>query len=64
MDKDPPARELQASQREREREERRRAAGTEDEEEVAQHERRAEKAAYLVRKLKERAESEEKPQSS
>ena len=50
--------ELKLVQLEREQAERRRAQSVSDEDEVAQHERRADKARYLAEKLEERAESE------
>jgi hypothetical protein len=50
--------ELQKTQSEREAAERGRARTVSDEHETAQHERRADKADYLRRKLDERAESE------
>jgi hypothetical protein len=52
--------ELRKAQLQREVAERERAGAAVDEEELSQHERRAEKAAYLRRKLEERAESETK----
>ena len=55
---DPNTEELKLAQIERERAERQRARSVLDEEEAAQHERRAEKAQYLAKKLQERAESE------
>jgi hypothetical protein len=50
--------ELRKAQRQRELTERELASSSPDEEEFAQHQRRAEKAGYLRRKLEERAESE------
>ncbi|HUA02862.1 MAG TPA: hypothetical protein VMB27_03095 [Solirubrobacteraceae bacterium] len=50
--------ELKVIQAEREADERKRAESAVDEDEVDQHERRADKAAYLREKLEERAESE------
>lgn len=50
--------ELKLTQLEREAAERRRARSAPDEGETAQHERRADKAHYLRKKLEERAESE------
>jgi len=50
--------ELKVVQTEREAEERERAQSALDEDEAAQHERRADKARYLRKKLEERAESE------
>jgi hypothetical protein len=58
MSGDPPTEELRKAQFQREEDERERAASASDEQETAQHERRAEKADYLRRKLDERAESE------
>jgi hypothetical protein len=55
---EPTTQELKLTQLERERAERRRAETAPDEDEVAQHERRAEKARYLAEKLEEREESE------
>ena len=50
--------ELKIVQADREAAEREAAQSAVDEEEVAQHERRAEKARYLKEKLEDRAESE------
>jgi hypothetical protein len=50
--------ELKVTQLEREQAERRRARSVPDEDEAEQHERRADKASYLAKKLEERAESE------
>ncbi len=50
--------ELKVIQEDREAEERKRARSALDEDEVEQHERRADKAAYLREKLEQRAESE------
>lgn len=50
--------ELRKAQLQRELAEREMAGASPDEEEFAQHQRRAEKAGYLRRKLEERAESE------
>jgi hypothetical protein len=50
--------ELKIVQADREAAERTAAQNAVDEEEVAQHERRAEKARYLKEKLADRAESE------
>jgi hypothetical protein len=50
--------ELKAVQTEHEAEERERAQSAHDEHEAAQHERRADKARYLRKKLGERGESE------
>ena len=58
MTEEPTTQELKLTQLERERAERRRAETAPDEDEVAQHERRAEKASYLAEKLEEREESE------
>ena len=58
MDEEQVTRELQEAQRRREAEERHHADVSVDPEESAQHERRADKARYLQRKLEERAESE------
>jgi hypothetical protein len=55
---EPKTEELKLAQLEREQAERRRAQSVSDEDEVAQHERRADKARYLAEKLEERAESE------
>lgn len=58
MEEDPTTEELRLSQAEREEAERRRAEQEPSEEAVEQHERRADKAEYLRRKLEERAEAE------
>ena len=58
MTEEPTTQELKLTQLEREKAERRRAETAPDEDEVAQHERRAEKAKYLAEKLEEREESE------
>ena len=58
MSDDPPTEELRKAQFQREEDERERARSASDEQETAQHERRAEKADYLRRKLDERAASE------
>jgi hypothetical protein len=50
--------ELRKAQLQRELAERQLAGSSPGEEEFAQHQRRAEKAGYLRRKLEERAESE------
>ncbi len=50
--------ELKIVQADREAAEREAAESAVDEEEVAQHERRADKARYLKEKLEDRAESE------
>jgi hypothetical protein len=55
---DPDTEDLKRAQLEREQAERRRARSVPEEDEVAQHERRADKARYLAEKLEERAESE------
>jgi hypothetical protein len=57
-DSDPKTEELRTTQDERVSEERRQAEEAATEEEADQHARRADKAAYLREKLKERAESE------
>ena len=58
MSEDPKTEELRVEQTEREAAERERARGSHDEEETDQHDRRADKAAYLREKLEERARSE------
>lgn len=50
--------ELREAQREREEAESEQAASSTTDDEAAQHQRRAEKAAYLGEKLEERVESE------
>jgi hypothetical protein len=55
---DPETAELRKAQLAREANEREHAHEAADEEELAQHERRADKAQYLREKLEERAESE------
>jgi hypothetical protein len=50
--------ELREAQAEREQAERTRAASATDDTETREHDRRADKAAYLRQKLEERAESE------
>jgi hypothetical protein len=55
---DPQTDELRTEQTEREATERRRAQEADTEEDTAQHERRADKADYLRRKLEERAKAE------
>jgi hypothetical protein len=50
--------ELRQAQLQRELAEQEQASASVDEEELSQHQRRAEKAGYLRRKLEERAESE------
>jgi hypothetical protein len=52
--------ELREAQEEREQAESEQAATAATDDEAAQHERRAEKAAYLREKLEDRAESERK----
>jgi hypothetical protein len=56
---DPKTEELQLEQIARERQERARALEAPLEEETEQHERRADKAAYLKEKLRDRAASED-----
>ena len=58
MEEDPTTQELRAKQERREAEERESARETESEDATEQHERRAEKAEYLKKKLEERAASE------
>ena len=58
MDDNPTTEELRISQLRREGSERREAENAGSDPEVEQHERRAEKAAYLKRKLEEREEAE------
>jgi hypothetical protein len=55
---DPTTRELRIRQAEREAEERRQADRSPSDEETEEHERRADKAAYLREKLEERADAE------
>ena len=55
---DPTTDELRLEQFRREKSEHERAEGALDEEEAGQHERRAQKASYLRRKLEERARAE------
>ena len=57
-DPDPTTEELRLEQLKRERGERDEAEQAPTEDDTAQHERRADKAAYLKEKLEERAESE------
>ena len=57
-DEDPTTEELRLSQLRRERAEREEASNAPAPSETEQHERRAEKAEYLRRKLEERAEAE------
>jgi hypothetical protein len=59
MHDDPEADELRAGQLKREADEQELARSTDDEHEVAQHQRRAQKARYLREKLDERAASED-----
>ena len=56
---DPKTEELRVDQIQREREERRNAEAADLPEETEQHERRAEKAAYLREKLAQRAAAED-----
>jgi hypothetical protein len=58
MPDEPTTEELKQIQSKRESDERKLACSAADERELAQHERRAEKARYLRDKLDERAESE------
>ena len=58
MEEDPTTQELRLDQLQREVAERKRADDTPLEEETAQHERRAERAAYLRGRLEQRAEAE------
>jgi hypothetical protein len=58
MDQEPDTQELRKAQLQREMAEAELAAAARDEEEVAQHQRRSEKAEYLRRKLEEREVSE------
>jgi hypothetical protein len=57
-DDEPTTEELRALQLDRERDERERADSSENEDETGQHERRADKAAYLRAKLEERERAE------
>ena len=57
---DPETDELHLEQLRREKAERERATDTHDALETAQHERRAERAAYLREKLRERGEAEDR----
>ena len=59
-DEDPTTRELRLKQEEREREERELAEHGFTEEDTGTHDARAAKAAYLRKKLEERAEAERK----
>lgn len=58
MEEEPTTQELRLEQLRREQQERDEAGRAPQEEDTAQHERRADKAAYLREKLDERAESE------
>jgi hypothetical protein len=58
MAEDPTTQELRVRQMKREEDARAHAEKAPEEADTAQHDRRAEKAAYLKRKLEERAESE------
>jgi hypothetical protein len=58
MSEEPETRELREFQSEREEAEAEQAESALNEDEAAQHQRRAEKAAYLRAKLEERAKSE------
>ena len=58
MEEDPTTQELRIEQLQRELAERKRADDTPLEDESAQHERRAERAAYLRGRLEQRAEAE------
>jgi len=58
MEEDPTTEELRIRQAAREAEEREEADQSAQDEETAQHERRADKAEYLRRKLEERADAE------
>jgi hypothetical protein len=58
VEEDPTTAELRARQAEREAEERAEADAATAEEDTAQHDRRADKAAYLRKKLEERADAE------
>ena len=58
MEEDPTTRELRTRQERREAEERDSAQESDSEDATDQHERRAEKAGYLKKKLEERADSE------
>jgi hypothetical protein len=60
VSEDPNTEELRRAQVDRERAERESAAGAPSEPETEQHDRRADKAAYLKDKLDERAASERK----
>ena len=56
---DPETEEMQIEQTQREERERRQARESPEEAETKQHDRRADRAAYLKEKLDERAKSEE-----
>jgi hypothetical protein len=58
VEEDPTTQELRVKQERREAEERKSARETDSEDATEQHERRAEKAEYLKKKLEERAASE------
>jgi hypothetical protein len=58
VEEDPQTEELRVEQDKREAEERRQAEQSDLEDDTAQHERRAEKADYLRKKLEERADAE------
>jgi hypothetical protein len=58
MTEEPETEDLKEAQEEREQAESEQAATAPTDDEAAQHQRRAEKAAYLREKLEERAESE------
>jgi hypothetical protein len=58
MSEEPETEELSQAQREREEAESEQAVSAPTDDEAAQHQRRAEKAAYLREKLQERAQSE------
>ena len=60
MPEDPTTEELRIAQIRREEAERERAARGTSEDDTEQHERRADKAAYLREKLEERARAERK----
>ena len=57
-DREPSTEELRVEQARREQSEQRRAREAASQDEAEEHARRAEKSAYLKRKLDERAESE------
>jgi hypothetical protein len=59
MHEDSDTEELTAAQRKREAEEQELARSADDEHELAQHQRRAQKARYLREKLEERSASED-----